>query len=114
MQGYWPTAEGELAERLNEVPKYVVFSTLTDPPWNATVLGDDWPQEVARLRKELGEILVLRQPPPLAGTDRDGAGGRCAYWSTRWCSVPKVACSARRKTRSRCAWSNRVRSGEAW
>jgi dihydrofolate reductase len=27
--------------------------------WNATVLGDDWPAEVARLRKELdGEIVV--------------------------------------------------------
>jgi dihydrofolate reductase len=59
MQAFWPTAEGEYADRLNELPKYVVSSTLTDPPWNATVLGDDWPDEVARLRKELaGEILV--------------------------------------------------------
>jgi dihydrofolate reductase len=58
-QAYWPTAEGELADRLNELPKYVVSSTLTDPAWNATVLGDDWREEVARLRKELdGEILV--------------------------------------------------------
>jgi dihydrofolate reductase len=59
MQAFWPTAEGELADRLNELPKYIVSSTLTDPPWNATVLGDDWPEEVARLRKELdGEIVV--------------------------------------------------------
>ena len=59
MQAFWPTAEGEFAGRLNELPKYVVSSTLTDPRWNATVLGDDWPEEVARLRKELdGEILV--------------------------------------------------------
>jgi dihydrofolate reductase len=59
MHAFWPTAEGELADRLNELPKYVISSTLTDPPWNATVLGDDWPEEVARLRKELdGEILV--------------------------------------------------------
>jgi dihydrofolate reductase len=59
MQAFWPTAEGEYADRLNKLPKYVISSTLTDPPWNATVLGDDWPEEVARLRKELdGEILV--------------------------------------------------------
>ncbi len=59
MQAFWPTAEGELADRLNELPKYVVSSTLRDPSWNATVLGDDWLEDVARLRKELdGEILV--------------------------------------------------------
>jgi dihydrofolate reductase len=59
MLAFWPTAEGELADRLNELPKYVVSSTLTDPPWNATVLGDDWLEDVARLRNELdGEILV--------------------------------------------------------
>jgi len=55
MQAFWPTAEGELADRLNELPKYVVSSTLTGPPWNATVLGDHWPEEVARLRNELGQ-----------------------------------------------------------
>ncbi len=59
MQAFWPTAEGELADRLNELPKHVVSSTLTDLPWNATVLGDDWLEETARLRKELdGDILV--------------------------------------------------------
>jgi dihydrofolate reductase len=59
MQAFWPTAEGEFADRLNELPKYVVSSTLTDPHWKATVLGEEWPEEVARLRKELdGEIVV--------------------------------------------------------
>jgi dihydrofolate reductase len=59
MYALWPTADGEFADRLNEMPKYVVSSTVTDLPWNATVLGDDWPEEAARLRKELdGEILV--------------------------------------------------------
>jgi len=59
MQAFWPTAEGALAARLDELPKYVVSSTLTDPPWKATVLGGGWLEEVARLRKELdGELLV--------------------------------------------------------
>lgn len=59
MQAFWPTAPGEFADRLNELPKYVVSSTLTDPAWNATVLGDDSPEEVARLRKKVdGDIVV--------------------------------------------------------
>jgi dihydrofolate reductase len=57
LAGYWPTAEGQLADRINELPKYVVSSTLTDPSWNATVLGGL--EDVTRLREELdGEILV--------------------------------------------------------
>ena len=32
----------------------------------------------------------------------------------RWCSARELACSARRRTGSRCAWSNRGRSGKAW
>jgi dihydrofolate reductase len=59
MHAFWPTAEGAFAARLNEMPKYVVSSTLTDPPWNATVLGEDWPEEIARLRQDLdGDLLV--------------------------------------------------------
>jgi dihydrofolate reductase len=59
MQASWPKVEGKLADRLNELPKYVVSSTLTDPAWNATVLGEDWPEEAARLRTELdGDLLV--------------------------------------------------------
>jgi dihydrofolate reductase len=59
MHAFWPTAEGALANRLNELPKYVVSSTLTDPRWNATVLGDDWLEDVARLRNEVnGDIVV--------------------------------------------------------
>jgi dihydrofolate reductase len=47
------------ADRLNALPKYVVSSTVTDLPWNATVLSDNWREEVTRLRNELeGEILL--------------------------------------------------------
>lgn len=58
MHAFWSTAEGELADRLNELRKYVVSSTLTDPVWNATVLGNDRREQVARLREGDGEILV--------------------------------------------------------
>jgi dihydrofolate reductase len=51
---------GELADRLNDMPKYVVSSTLKDPGWNnSTVLAGDVTQEVSKLKQELdGEIVV--------------------------------------------------------
>jgi len=59
MQSAWPKATGALADKLNALPKYVVSSKLTSPGWNAAVLGDDWLNEVARLRKDLtGDLLV--------------------------------------------------------
>ena len=56
----WPSRSGELADRLNDMPKYVVSSTLRDPDWNnSTVLAGDVRQEVSKLREELdGEIVV--------------------------------------------------------
>jgi dihydrofolate reductase len=56
----WPARSGELADRLNSMPKYVVSSTLEDLDWNnATVLRGVVVDEVSRLRQELdGEIVV--------------------------------------------------------
>jgi dihydrofolate reductase len=56
----WPFRSGELADRLNSMPKYVVSSTLEHPDWNnTTVLRGDPVVEVSRLKDELsGEIVV--------------------------------------------------------
>jgi len=56
----WPSRSGELADRLNSMPKYVVSSTLEDPAWNnSTVLKGDVVNEVSKLKQELnGEINV--------------------------------------------------------
>jgi len=56
----WRPRSGELADRLNSMPKYVVSSTLVDPDWNnATVLQGDVVTEVAQLKQEVdGEIVV--------------------------------------------------------
>jgi dihydrofolate reductase len=57
----WPSRTGELADRLNSLPKFVQSSTLEDANWNnSTVLRGDAVSEVSRLREELdGEIIVL-------------------------------------------------------
>jgi dihydrofolate reductase len=56
----WRPRTGELADRLNSMPKYVVSSTLQDPDWNnSRVLKGDVVTEVSRLKQELaGEIVV--------------------------------------------------------
>jgi dihydrofolate reductase len=56
----WPSRTGELADRLNSLPKYVVSSTLEDPAWNnTTVLEGDAVDAVTKLKQELdGQIVV--------------------------------------------------------
>ena len=56
----WRPRTGELADRLNSLPKYVVSSTLDDPVWNnSTVLKGDVVTEVAKLKQQLdGDIVV--------------------------------------------------------
>lgn len=56
----WPQYEGELADKYNAMPKYVVSSTLSDPAWNnTTVLSGGLFEALSRLKKEVaGEISV--------------------------------------------------------
>jgi dihydrofolate reductase len=56
----WASRDGEWADRLNSMPKYVVSSTIEAPCWNnSTVLRGDVVQEVSRLKQELdGDIVV--------------------------------------------------------
>jgi dihydrofolate reductase len=56
----WPSRTGELAGRLNEMPKYVVSSSLQDPIWsNTIVLRGDLLNKVTKLKDEItGEIVI--------------------------------------------------------
>ena len=56
----WRPRSGELADRLNSMPKYVVSSTLEEPDWNnSKVLKGDVVTEVSKLKQQLdGEIVV--------------------------------------------------------
>jgi|ERR1035438_379806 dihydrofolate reductase len=56
----WAGRSGEWADRLNNLPEYVVSSTLVEPHWNnSTVLKGNVVNEVAKLKQELdGEIVV--------------------------------------------------------
>ena len=56
----WPSREGEFADKFNNMPKYVVSSTLREAEWsNSTVLGGDLVEEVSKLRQGPdGDIVV--------------------------------------------------------
>jgi len=56
----WSSRDGEWADRLNSLPKYVFSSSLEAPQWtNVTVLKGDVVDEVMRLKQERdGEIVV--------------------------------------------------------
>ena len=60
----WPSRGGELADKVNSLPKYIVSKTLEDPDWNnSTVLKGDVVDAVSRLKQEIdGEIVVLGSP----------------------------------------------------
>jgi dihydrofolate reductase len=58
----WPTMEGtgDFGKKFNEMPKFVVSTTLENPEWNnTTVLRGDLAEEVGTLKERFsGDILV--------------------------------------------------------
>src|SRR3982750_2494897 len=53
----WPSREGEFADKFNEMPKYVVSSTLERPEWNnTTVIGVD---DIARMKEEQDGVVLV-------------------------------------------------------
>ena len=56
----WPEREGEFADKFNNMPKYVVSSTLKDPDWsNTTVLDGDLADEVSKVRDSHdGDVVI--------------------------------------------------------
>jgi dihydrofolate reductase len=70
----WPQRDGEFAEKFNNMPKYVVSSTLTAPEWtNSTVVGGDLGEAVERLKGEHDCDIVVHGSVQLAREllDRD-------------------------------------------
>jgi class 3 adenylate cyclase len=59
---FWPTAPRDegFADRMNDIPKYVVSKTLDNPSWrNSTVIRDDPVEAIADLKQEPGGDILL-------------------------------------------------------
>jgi dihydrofolate reductase len=58
----WPDMEheaGAFADKMNTMPKYVASRTVKDMEWNATPIGGDVPDEVAKLKRDSGQNLLI-------------------------------------------------------
>ena len=59
LAGFWPTADGPFADRLNAMPTYVVSSTLERADWTNSTIVRGGVDEVARLRETVaGDLLI--------------------------------------------------------
>jgi dihydrofolate reductase len=58
--GAWPNREGDFADKFNEMPKYLVSSTITDPEWNNTTrIEGDLIEGVRKLRDEVDGVIQV-------------------------------------------------------
>jgi dihydrofolate reductase len=65
----WPSREGEFADKLNTMPKYVVSTTMQEPEWsNSTVIKGDVAGELAKLREELDGVILVAGSAQLVQT----------------------------------------------
>ena len=65
----WPSRDGEFADKINSLAKYVVSSTLENPEWNnTTVLKGDVVEKVSRLKQEVDGDIVVHGSIQLART----------------------------------------------
>jgi dihydrofolate reductase len=65
----WPQMEGEFADKMNGMPKYVVSSTLERAEWtNSTVLRGDVVTEVSKLKQDVDGVILIAGSARLAQT----------------------------------------------
>lgn len=69
--GYWPSATGPEAERMNRLPKYVVSRTLEHVEWsNSSLIVGDVNSRVRELKDQPGGDMLLLASADLANSLR--------------------------------------------
>jgi dihydrofolate reductase len=65
----WPSQKGDAADRLNNLPKFVVSTTLGKAEWNnSTIIRDNVPEKVLALKQQPGRDILIHCCPTLANT----------------------------------------------
>lgn len=67
--GVWPTMSGDIADKMNSMPKYVASTTLTNPAWNNThVIQGELVAAVEQLKEEPGDDIIQYGFGPITRT----------------------------------------------
>jgi dihydrofolate reductase len=65
----WPSREGEFADKFNNMPKFVVSTTLDKPEWNnSTVISGDVAAQVGKLKEQFANDVVVHGSAQLVNT----------------------------------------------
>ncbi len=58
--GAWPQRDGQMADKINGMPKYVVSTTLRELAWtNCTLIGSNVVEEIEKLKQRDGGPLLV-------------------------------------------------------
>src|SRR5438046_3356476 len=62
MAAAWPERTGDMADRLNSIPKFVVSTTLQEATWNnSRLIEGKFVEEVSRLKKKFGQAIRIAE-----------------------------------------------------
>jgi dihydrofolate reductase len=65
----WPSREGEFADKFNNMPKFVVSTTLDKPEWNnSTVIRGDLAAEVGKIKEQFDHDVAVHGSAQLVNT----------------------------------------------
>jgi dihydrofolate reductase len=80
--GAWPGRDGELANRINAMAKYLASKTMQTVDWaNTTIIRGDLVEEVTKLKAEEGKNILMNGYGPIAKTlMRDGLLDDLCLW----------------------------------
>jgi dihydrofolate reductase len=60
MANYWPSAKGEIADLMNDLPKIVASRTMEKADWhNTQLLRENVPEEISRMKAESGKDIFI-------------------------------------------------------
>ncbi len=68
----WPSRDGDFADKFNNMPKYVVSTTLDEAEWNnSTLIKENVAEEVSKLKQQPGQDILVNGSRTLVHTLMD-------------------------------------------